>query len=817
MLLVLAPTASLCATAPPAQPATEQEWILGEIAGGLVDLIQFHRDGREKWDPPPTGAVSVREIPAIAGGKRGVRYELKVDWAGASEATRIELVVSTSVWDPQLFVPFIHSALGRAPQAPAKDALPETPILTALTSPIAEELVTQNRRVSSWLTIHPTDAGAHEQAALLLGVLALRENSGWFWDPRHACNLAVAHLAFARTLRDKTEPSVSAALAELMIGLIIDTKADCEKRIAKLRERARQRPELSPWVNVATLRNSRDYRIIKNVEQATLLEQIEFFRAQCEAIDSRPASSSLLTKHFERTPDWSRILLQFGFSVGDGHFFSRAGLPLEYKEFTRIFPTDAARGQLEAQVAVLNKLPGGLVQRGSDGRAEIIVIDDGHWARFLQRHVLHVVCQTYYFLAYKWGVKEAAEEFRTKVVASFGTLALYPLAENYLIARSDTYAAPSSAALDLIKNHPEWVTDTNWLRLVESAKKTNASPVPDPKSFFSPAFPVGTALDFYTRWQMLPEDPAERLLQIKSLYAIAPLQYGVARQYVISKYSEHPAPAEFETVMAPFLDYYFPALFWQAELSKDKPEVFVRIYNRLAEADPNQFINLSKYLREHSRPDEAARTFQLAIDRKADAVWVANTCDWLVNYYFDRGETDRALAVAQMAAEVYSHGGLETMAKLMERMKRWDDAESYHLRIVDRYDSRGTLRAYYARRAKADPSSPEAEKLKLEAARAFPGGMQPASLEKLAAAGQPAKGVIMRGETELTRKAGIQSEAIIVALDGISVETVEQYVFVRALSDSPEMNQIVWQNGAYESIHAHVPGRRFGNKIFPWP
>jgi tetratricopeptide (TPR) repeat protein len=329
---------------------------------------------------------------------------------------------------------------------------------------------------------------------------------------------------------------------------------------------------------------------------------------------------------------------------------------------------------------------------------------------------------------------------------------------------------------------------------------------------------VGTAIDFYSRWEMLPEDKAERLRQIERLYAMAPLQYGVARQYVISKYSEHPAPAEFETPMAPFLAYYFPALRWQAELSKDKPEEFVRIYRRLAEVDPNEYVALSTYLREHNRPAEAARAFQLAIDRGADSVMVANTCDWLINYYYDHGETDRALGIAKMAAEVYSQGGLESMARLMEQMKRWDEAESYHLKIAERYNYRGSLRAYYARRAKADPASPEAEKLKVEAKSVFPTGMRQAILADLVTAGgPPAKGVLMRGETDLTRKFGLQSEAIIVALDGVSTETVEQFQFVRALSDSPEMAQIVWQNGAYQEIHAHVPGRRFGTKIFPWP
>ena len=42
------------------------------------------------------------------------------------------------------------------------------------------------------------------------------------------------------------------------------------------------------------------------------------------------------------------------------------------------------------------------------------------------------------------------------------------------------------------------------------------------------------------------------------------------------------------------------------------------------------------------------------------------------------------------------------------------------------------------------------------------------------------------------------------------VQNQAQYTFVRALSDSPTMDLIVWDGQAYREITANQPGRLFG-------
>lgn len=61
-----------------------------------------------------------------------------------------------------------------------------------------QSIEAENVRISEWLSEEPDNPFAQEQAALVLGTLAMKENSGWFWDPRDICNHAAAHLAVAR-------------------------------------------------------------------------------------------------------------------------------------------------------------------------------------------------------------------------------------------------------------------------------------------------------------------------------------------------------------------------------------------------------------------------------------------------------------------------------------------------------------------------------------------------------------------------------------------------------------------------------------------
>ena len=103
----------------------------------------------------------------------------------------------------------------------------------------------------------------------------------------------------------------------------------------------------------------------------------------------------------------------------------------------------------------------------------------------------------------------------------------------------------------------------------------------------------------------------------------------------------------------------------------------------------------------NDRQDQAVEAYQKAVDLAPGRVGVSNSVDWLVNYYYDHNNTKKALEVADMAADVYSYRGLETKAKLMERMKNYVEAEKLYAAIDERYDDKRIVFKFYERAFRA--------------------------------------------------------------------------------------------------------------------
>ena len=801
---------------PPANPPTEQRWIIGSIAGDAASLALFAA-GPERWAALSPDAVDVRET---SGGQPGQAYALTLALPGGGEPIRSDLRITASVWSPDLYVPTLRALFARLrlapPAATAPDTDPTPPdadLLQALTTPLTDRIEAQNQRISDRLQTHPFDARAHEQAALLLGTLALRENSGLLWNPRGLCNRAVAHLALARALR--LDPSECGEVAELLVGLLIDTKADCQRRIAALQTRAASHPELAPWAAAAALRNTRDYRLLPHAQDATLLERIELFRAMSEAISDDQAIKRLANLEPSAAPDWERIVLQGGCTVESGHRFALPSLGLEMQDAAQVFP-DLKGARAPGQfAAIFNVPPGGPVQAGEDGRARLRVIDRGTWAQFFQRHLLQAADQTYNFLQNKWGVHDDALQFRMQGGSLFKRLTLYPLCLDFLSKEDGEFIYAPAA--DLLNQHPEWVGDGAWAEVVKTVPAQHAaggSWAAVGGAWFSPRLPVGTVYGFDRRIGSADGLPRPAPAEWQRAYEIAPLKYDVCRVYADGQAAQHrPTAKQFAQAVGPLLAYYLPAMRGEAALTLDDPAAYGEVMNRVAALNPSDYLTLARYDVQHRLEPEAARAYQAAIDQGANAVAVANDSSWLVNYYYDHGQPDRALAVARFAGEVYSFKGLETLAGLQERMGRSKEAEATYEKIHERYKDAGPLHRFYARTAGSHPEY--ADGMKAAESDLFPAGMEEVTLAQLS--GPPSKGVQIHGENELSRAAGVRPGAIIVAFDGKRVSSTEQFTFVRELKSTPEFDLLVYQDGRYQAIHARAPGRKFGLSISTWP
>jgi len=309
-----------------APPRTEQSWIVESIVRDIVDMAWF---AKTKNQPSLTAeAVSVEEQSS----PDKPLYAATIRLPDRPEI-KVMIPIAGMVWDPAVYTPVANAMFEALSILPVKnDMVIDSRPVSTLLNPKAEEIQRLNHAVSKWLNEHPLDPEGHEQASLVIGTLGLRENSGVFWDTRWFCNRAAAHLAFAKALRHNAPYSDSGDLGELIIGLLSDTKRDCKTRIEELKKRAEQSSDLRAWTTICELRNSRDWSFVMNRDSASLLERIGLFRAYGEAVSAGGASEILLARPPEPIPDWSRIMLQLPFGVGDGHVYTKNALSLEFRD-----------------------------------------------------------------------------------------------------------------------------------------------------------------------------------------------------------------------------------------------------------------------------------------------------------------------------------------------------------------------------------------------------------------------------------------------------------------------------------------------------
>jgi hypothetical protein len=92
---------------------------------------------------------------------------------------------------------------------------------------------------------------------------------------------------------------------------------------------------------------------------------------------------------------------------------------------------------------------------------------------------------------------------------------------------------------------------------------------------------------------------------------------------------------------------------------------------------------------------------------------------------------------------------------------------------------------------------------------AFPAGMKKVTLTDFKE--PPKNGAQITSDSEVTRTWGLKNGDVIVALDGVQVESFPQYDFVRALQpSSTPLDLIIWDGTQYRQATASAPGRRFG-------
>lgn len=787
---------------------TEQGWIIETIVRDGAQMAALAAKAKDPLSPERT--VEVKAEPAVQGSPPSYQVSIRLGPEGKNFEARI--IPAETVWSSSTYAACFGQILDAFQTVvPENQPVMEQNPLEALCSPLSLMLQSENRRVSRALTENPVHAEAHEQAALICAMLGLKEQGRQFWDPRRACNRAAAHLATAAALRKgRGEVSDSGKVADLILGLLLDRKEDCAKKIAELESRLPQNSKLRPWIVAARLRNSRDWRLLQKVPEPTLLELLEAFRAKCESVSSQSALEDLEKNKIDADEfaDVSRIILQFSTSVQLSHRFDTPAVQKEVGDQASVYGKNRIQNAQDL-ISLLNSAPGGAVQKSADGKFTLMVLDDGIWGQFFQRHLLYAMLDTKIFLRDRWGVKEYAERFEQESRAQFQSLSLFPLYEAWQAKQPADLAPAAREALAKVMNeHPEQVSGVFWWRISDKVgiSKGDGYNGPAPSEWFNPIVPTGTAFSALPRLFFLAKEQVKDPGFLRPYLEIAPSRVDLRVAYVKSKYGDEPPAQVLKEEFGEAMEFNLDLMKMNAATLKNDPAAYPVALGKIAGLEAKEFETLAEYQLKAGNPAKAAEAYQNFFDRAPDRVGVANSMGWLVNYYEENGRQNEATKIAEAGAEVYSYAGLEIMAKLMERREKFHLAESYYAKIAERYDDKTPLAGFYLRNKKQNPNyEAAAEQQKKEI---FPDGLQKVALSDFKDA--PDRGVLTEQGNELTEKAGLQKGAIIVALDGIRVATMEQYLSLRAENASPVLKLIVYQNGKYQEIEASPPGKRFG-------
>jgi hypothetical protein len=793
--------------------ATEDEWLVAETSLDVAQMVVFAKT-RKLADADALGFEL--EPPNAAPGTLGFKVSVRPE----VDRPPVETVLSFAdhAWSPATQATFASVLLQRLQLKAAASSRPSA-VLDSLLDLRGTVIAGESLRVSRGLETSMLDPTLHEQAALVLGALGLREASGVFFDSRRTLCRMAAHLGLASALRAGRASSLEGQYAEALLLSLAGRETDALARTTALQAGRPSRSQAA-WIRSLRMRNTGDWRLLDRPAAATLLERLEWYRAVNHALGGTRSLELLRATRAEEIPDWSWIALERGFAVEEGHEFAGGGdLGYQVDELVAVWRemtgAELGRGP-KAIAAALNDAPGRGIAVES-GTAVPRVIDRGTWAYFHQRHLSHHAQAAESFLATSLGVKESAAEARATLTAAFDGLRLFPFLATAWEARGllPGRGAYCDRMVSEVQQRPEVVTIENWSvadRHCPRARDTEA--LPPPERWFATVIPFGSAYDTPNRLKVRPLLRRVDRRRTGELGVIAPYDRAVLQHRMDAELGFEPAVDGVRQIYAPVLDYNVAAMRRVARAMKDDVEGYSKAYERIAALTPDAYLDLGDYLADRDRDPDAARAYALGMEKATDRVAASQNAEWLVNYYFDGGRLEEAMRVASDAASVGSDGGLRTLGRLMERMARYDEAVDLYEKIADRYDNRSVLDEFYVRYERRVGGS----RYRAEAERArsaiFPEGLSRVTLADFQQSKPPAPtdglGMGPFPLTDKLKRFGLRPHDVVVALDGYRVRNEAQYLCVRSFSDEPDMTAIVWRDGAYVSVKGVFKRRRFG-------
>lgn len=770
---------------------SEEGWLVDETARDIAELLALARN--------PAAPV---EFSTKHQSKPGPAYDLKAKVDGA-EAT-LDFEAKEYIWSPADYTAWAQKLISSWKLSPGTSSAAPEEFLTTLANPTPQTLIKESKRLSAALSKAPLDASLHEQAALVTAAFALHEAAGDFSDTRRELCRTAAHIAIARALQPQAS-GVIRPIADAALQTLAGREKTAMEALAAIPTDA---SGARSWVRALRLYNSGDWRA--ETDPAVLLEAQQAFRARARSVNSHFAILWLAKLKPAPVHDWRRLVLENGFGVEDGHGFAKEAIVQEIDALKTDWKEFSGGGLDSKQVVkALTEPAARATGKDTDGAPAISVLGWDFWSAQHQRHFCQAVRSCNQFLRDKWGVPEF-RDVQKVVKVNFPTLQLFPLLERELSEDPNDCKAISERINLLIKQHPELVTAAPWEDCLQPCGKNMPRlGVGNPEPWFTPLLPFGTTYHFEQRSSgfALPngKDP-----WWANLVEMAPSNYRICFGKVWKTYGDHPPSDVAEAAYRNLAAYNLEAMQTIAKVQESQPAAYAATMQQICALDPDEYFTLGEWYVAHRQPEQAAEAYQKGVNLGEDRINASNNCAWLVTYLEDHGKSDQALAIAEMAADVYSFGGLEVMATLMERRGKLKEAENHFEKIAERYEDNAPLTAFYVRQRAADP---EYEKRVAAGQRTiFPDGMKKAALADFHE--PPQVGTILGGNNRYVAAAKLKAGDVVVALDGYRTDTSEQYQYVRGLSGRDEpLKLIVWDGIRYREATANPPKRRFNIEL----
>jgi hypothetical protein len=788
---------------------TESEFIVRAIVSDLAEQMYF----AAKHQLPDTNTFQVTATEKPGTPRDEPVYILKIRLDSTIPELDEEVTINGPIWSAKVYAD-VASHLAQAAGLAVKPSpsRSDTALMARLTDGSPKTIEQENQRLSADLEKNFTDPELHEQAALLLGAFMLRDHSGFFLDLRSPLCRLTAHLAMAQFLRASEAAGLNGRMAET---LMLTLAGDEAPAVTLLKDIGTNNSDALPLVRALLARNTGDYRQLEQLSGLSKVEALEGFYARANYISTASAWPKL-TDAQKQTIDFVRAADDLGFSVEVGHELLNSALTLEMQEIQDVYTLAHGNALAETNfITALNEMPDRCFA-GSGAEVHVHVIGWGQWAEFLQRHLCHAVQRNFNMLNHMWGVPDDAKQFASQCDTQFDGLRLYPFVRRFNCTDVESYHKSVDDGFKVTVETPQLVPADCWNELcykVNFAPWYNPNPNPHINEWHTHNPPPGTVYNLHPRLNhpSLVDRP-DAMARFQQLHELAPYDCRIGNFLLEHQYHDRATFEQASNLFTAVLAYSPNALRSLARTAYYEPAQYESVMLQAAAIDPTCYYDLGDYEIDHHKDDDGAKYIEAACIGDPDSVRIANVSLWRVKYYLKKGDIEQARQIADFAAEVYSARGLEAKAYFCEATTNYDEAFNWHQKNEERYEDSGPLVSFCMRYKNLTGDTRYDAELQKREEKYFPGGIKNVSLTDLS--GQPADGVSILQQNDLLTAAGMSTNDVIVALNGIRIHSSDQYSMVRGTLVKPEMDLFVWQRASgYREVKASPPDYRFGVDI----